>query len=1399
MSDGELSAADELVVEQACTHFECQLRGGHAPSLEEFLEPFASSLRGPLLRELLLIEIEWRLERGLDCDHANYLDRFPEYAPILARTMSEYAYRPLARSDSENFPRQRENIGTREASPTDQFGHYRIVRLIGRGGMGTVYEALDVRLNRHVALKVVRQTLRSSKSRSSSLTRWSDAFLREARAVALLDHPYVVPVYDVGVSDDGQHYVVSKLIVGQDLARCIREGAFSAHSAAKLIANLADALHHVHERGLVHRDIKPSNILLDAEGQPHLADFGLALRGEERLVDSGLIGTLAYMSPEQVRGEAHRIDHRSDIYSLGVVLYELLAGCQPFIGQTRSELIDRIASDEPEPPRQSNSNCPVELERMCLQAMAKRSAHRYSNAGEFAEDLRWFIESRSSQVDPNLAAVFRPKGLRYFGREDAEFFWELLPGPRDRNGMPESIRFWKSRIECLEARLTFSVGVIYGPSGCGKSSLLNAGLLPRLNESVTVVHIEATSSGTTSRLLAELQRLFPEFSHDNLAEFLAEVRRRGDHRATKVLIVIDQLEQWLHSRSIDEQNELVRALRQCDGGRIQALLLVRDDYWMATTRLMSAIEVPFIVGSNAAAVDRFDLSHARRVLLMHGRAIGALSTGPQSLTPQQDEFLSQAVRQLAADDRVVVIRLALFVEIFKNRPWSIENLQSVGGVRGIGAQFLDEIFYSQSNKRIGDHVEGASRVLEYMLPANGDDRRGRLCSRDELLRASGYSGHDGRFDDLLHLLESDLHLLTIAVDDSRPTASDNRQLVGYQLTHDYLAESLRHWLARRHRQSWRGRAKLKLAERTEQWCEERDARFLPSLSEYLSIFVAVPRAALSDSQRSVMRQAAIRHSTRVGFVTSVLAILALVVGWTSRLADRQRAEAFKSAIENGQPDTLPSLLDSVRSRPRRVRQLLRQTYEQTDASNQARLRSAMGLAALGEVEQVFLKNRIEDAPLTEFDNLATALVSATPSASTWLVEQYHKNSTLHIKARIACFGMLIDELKPIADALSMGRDPAQRYAVFPIVSQLPGDVRKIAKIIRDPIDPATRSGLCLAVGHLSADELSPDELSVIQESLESVFSQSTHGSTLSAARWALGRLGRTPELNESQFPSDRRWFINSVGGTLLRIEPGRFEMGSDDKSDERGFRAAPSHNRRIEEAFYLADSETTNEMYRLFLDEIGYGVSGQIDALAAGSTSAGPTQPARAAVSGVSWLDAVQFCNWLSRRENRRLCYATHSEPVPNANADGRSSELQWQCDFQANGYRLPTEAEWEYACRAGTTTAWSFGDDESLLVKHAVYIANSTGEVQPVRQRTPNNWGLFDMHGNVWEWCYDSATYYDSTLPLLDTDRAKRILRGGGLRDYGLQCHAAYRIAYPPSSRHNYMGFRIACRTDNF
>ncbi len=319
-----------------------------------------------------------------------------------------------------------------------------------------------------------------------------------------------------------------------------------------------------------------------------------------------------------------------------------------------------------------------------------------------------------------------------------------------------------------------------------------------------------------------------------------------------MLLVLDQFEQWLFARRGEEETELVAALRHCDGRHVQAIVMVRDDFWMAATRFMRDLEVRLVQGENIAAVDLFDPRHARKVLAAFGRAYGALPERTADLTTDQEAFLDQATAGLAQDGKVISVRLALFAEMVKGKPWSPATLKAVGGTEGVGVTFLEETFASpHAHPKHRLHRKAAQAVLKALLPDVGTDIKGQMRPEPELREASGYAGRPRDFEELVRILDHDLRLITptegvtggewrvegegTGHDPANAEGAESSATRYYQLTHDYLIPSLRDWLTRKQRETRRGRAELRLAERAALWNARPEDRHLPSIFEWANI------------------------------------------------------------------------------------------------------------------------------------------------------------------------------------------------------------------------------------------------------------------------------------------------------------------------------------------------------------------------------------------------------------------------------------------------------------------------------------------------------------------------------------------------------------------------------------
>ena len=1159
-----------------------------------------------------------------------------------------------------------------------------------------------------------------------------------------------------------------------------------------------------------------------------------------------------------------------------------------------------------------------------------------------------------------------PKGMRQFDEYDADFFLDLLPGPRRSDGLPESIHFWKVRIEETDPGKTFRVGVLFGPSGCGKSSLVKAGLIPRLSHHIIPVYVEATGHETETEVLMWLRKRVPLVSaHLGLADTLNALQVGTGRLTQKVIIILDEFEQWLYVNRANYETELSKALRQCDGVRIQCILVVRDDFWMALTRFMGEVGIELRQWVNFAAVDLFDLRHARRVLTAFGQALGCLPADHEQLTEDQETFLTHAVEQLAEDGRVVAIRLTLFAEILKGRPWTSATLWFLGGIEGVGVTFLEETFASpQANPRHRLHQKAAQAVLTALLPEMGTTIKGQMRSELVLRDISGYADRPGEFAELIYVLQNELRLIT-PTDPEELTAGDGHwHDIGescYQLTHDYLVPSIRMWLARQQRETWRGRAELTLAERSSLWKHKPVNRNLPSVWEWANIRLLTRRWDWTDRQRKMMKRAGRVYGVRSVLTFALLSAGVLAgIGFRRQFIESQQATHAEGLVQRLlDADTLqvPDIVGAMRDYRRWIDPTLRSELEKRSDDSRQKLHASLALLPVDASQIDYLFKRLLSATPSELPVLrdglkthqaalvpklwsvlesakpgdisllpaASALASYDPDDARWEAVGGKVAQAL-VSVNTVFLGSWLDALRPVRSKLTsplaatfrdksrpetehtlatniladyacddpnlianllMDADPKAYAAFFPIAhwqeaKTLPlfreeitkrttipdsdkesekvkdqlaerqaraavallrmGKAGEIMLLLRQSADPRLRSfivnwlcpleadpkivaaqldhlsaiakptpaqgqqlmdailyhpetsmrrALILAMGTYGTEGLSPGEREPLTGKLLDLYRNDPDAGIHGAAEWTLRQWKQQEKLKQLDAQlmkvkdwGDRRWFVNSQGQTFAVIEgPVEFRMGS--PPTETGRLTSDGTPRRIliPRRYAIAATEVSVRQFRRSRPDYDHS-------LRYGPEEEGP-------VNGISWYLGAQYCDWLSRQEGLAECYE------PNERGEYATGMKIKHDALRLGGYRLPTEAEWEYACRAGAGTSRSYGVSLDLLGRYAWYNATSKDRAWPCGSLQPNELGLFDMLGNVYEWCQDQAGLYTpdndqdgksgKSKAKVIVDETLRIVRGGAFPFPSSFVRSASRGRGLPWDRNTYDGFRIA------
>jgi formylglycine-generating enzyme required for sulfatase activity len=709
--------------------------------------------------------------------------------------------------------------------------------------------------------------------------------------------------------------------------------------------------------------------------------------------------------------------------------------------------------------------------------------------------------------------------------------------------------------------------------------------------------------------------------------------------------------------------------------------------------------------------------------------------------------------------------------------------------------------------------------------------------------------------------------------------------------------ALRQWLTRKQRETWRGRAELRLAERVALWSSKRENRHLPAWWEWLNIRLLTRKANWTPAQRAMMRQATRYHGIRSG-VLAVLVMLLVVAGWDG--FGRLKAHTLRDRLLEATTADVPGIVADMAPYRRWVGPLLQDAYAQAEANQDRRKQLHASLALLpGDAGQVdFLYGRLvrERPEPAEVHAIRTLLAARQDDVTGRLWEvlaDRHRDQDQRFRAAcvLAAYmpeddrwqhvggdvaaklvaqnplvlgqwsellrpvrrfllpplaGFLEDEQRSVSERGGIARvydsyaeglpeafapleqrltaTPApgaslearlalaQRQAavgaallvmdrgaaVWPLLQHGPDPTVRSYLIERlgpagvdpkalaarlDRAEVSVRRALLLSLGQFGLDRLSLAERDPWIPRLAALYQDDPDAGIHGAAEWVLRQWGQEQELKKIDLHlptgrvAGRQWYVNGQGQTLVIVPaPGKVVVGEDQGREERP----------IDWDFAIATKEVTVAQFLKFRkDHIYYKPA---------------TPTGDCPVNDVRWYEAAGYCNWLSEQEGipkDQWCYLPNDK---GQYADGMKIAPNY---LKRRGYRLPTEAEWEYACRAGSKTDWSCGAAAELVGKYAWHSDNSLGRSHPVGLLKPNDLGLFDMHGNAWEWCHDFYGPRNKAAVGKDIndkedieyikDKDSRVLRGGSWDDGAGYCRAALQSVYPPGGRYNDMGFRVA------
>ncbi len=1399
-------------IDQVCERFEeAWRRADSRPSLSEHLSGWTGVERRSLFGHLLELELEIRLRRDELPDVEEYANQFPDYVELIREKWNQqWGFL----TDETGDDTESTIVGSGSNKPTS-LGKYRVSRKLGAGSFGTVYLAYDEELERHVAIKVPKRTGTATQIRR---------LRSEARKSAALNHRSIVGVIDVDDSDDDRPFIVMQYVAGCSLKKLISKERLSWATSAQVVIEIAGALEHAHAKGFVHRDLKPANILIDEQWHPFIADFGLAFHVDEGFAQAGEIaGSLQYMAPEQVRGETHEIGPATDVWALCVIFYELLTGKRPFDGSDPDQLVASILTDEVTESDLAHCHVPDSIRAVCVKGLSRQPSHRFESAQELSNAVQaardWETQDKSRRIQRVLQrsllagiavgvvcwiALWSNREItnRVVERERLadQALSQLLESTIDE--IPSRVEEIQKFLDLVKPRLT----ELTSSTSAGEQLRASLSLLPTDASQVESLYERLLDSSEEQfpLLLSALHRhdrQLPERLAREL-ELHAQIQKDVEPPALEVIAQSQGLATrgsvFCQTMPLAVFPDISRELAKSGFGPIRFRPFSR-----AGTTLVAAIwsrsnhEVKWLQGLRADEVVREDER-------MRDSGWEPIDVACYEDEQGRDRYCG-LWRQASANSRRHVV-LAIGESVYPNdaaEPSLGDRQRLVTMQSSFGASGVRKLC------GVADVRDGETECLLLRDETYPDfyEWLPRLQTETTIRRLTGVPPVTTQMKRRLGLIN---HVLSAG--SNAPTLLMHKAHAGFYLGEEHEAiKAVSHVIDeypdhRFNGYSLRARAHARLgmsrqAQKDLEKClAERLSTDSPSFRRdaYDAWLTTLVSAQIGDTAETLqeLEQVVESHAGEPEFLIYAACVYAEMStispkdgdGSSSEYATRALA-LLRLAIEHGF-----TYYDRLKILPE-----LAPLRKDPDFWSLIPDRAMPGYGGLWEkskwYESTHLFGMTPDHHLTRAHSLAAQgflpralsvleIGDQRPlvTASVWHRLQDDAIPRL-VRAAIALIHL--DQANKVWPLLKGSRDSRLRTLFINRLATAGVPPETIGARLANETDPMIRQGLILSLGEYSSEQLAPTVKQTVINGLRNQYKNDPHAGVHGACGWLLRQWGQDASVAEmdkdgstGSIVAGRDWYMTRGGQTMTIVrKPDAVWASGPRGPDQPPVVVENLIQAKVDHDFAIATTEVTLKQFQRFDESFRQATE------------------ANAPVVGITWFRAAEYCNWLSRENGTPEFYHfVH---------DGEAQTVRLPLTgVRYGGYRLPTELEWELACRAGIFTNPFSGAGRNLIDKYSWHAGNAKGRVRPVGLLKPNGWGIFDGLGNCLEYCQNRYDGYrldrrnrEITLrsSWVATEEDQRAVRGASAALLPSEHRMGFRVGFLPNAPRPDQGFRVA------